>query len=85
MANTITITSIDYANTAIAGQTWTIEYKLFSASSYILGSNNKVVDDDGNLAVPLVISGLTPGQLYYIRSHNNCDSPPVFYTQSIQL
>lgn len=85
MANTITITKVDYANTAAPSQVWRFEHKLASASSWILDSNNKVVDANGVLAVQLVISGLTPGGLYYIRSSNNCNSPAEWYIQQIQL
>lgn len=85
MANTVTITKVDYANTANAGQTWTFEYKLYNASSWTLGSNNKVVDANGNLAVPLALAALTTGQLYYIRSSNNCNSPAEYFIQQIQL
>lgn len=82
---TITITKVDFANTANPSQVFTFEYKLFSASTWTLGSNNKTVDANGTLAIPLAISGLTAGQLYYVRAHNNCDSPPEYYTQAIQL
>lgn len=82
---TITVTKVDFGNTATPGQTFRIEYKLFSASTWTLGSASKTVDADGNLSVPLAITGLTAGQLYYVRASNNCESPPEYYTQQVQL
>lgn len=85
MATQFTITKVDYANTPSGSQTKTFEYKLYSATSWILISNTAAVNTNGTLVAPLTVSGLTAGQLYYIRSHNNCDSPPVYFTQQIQL
>lgn len=86
MANTITITKINYANAAAPGQVWTYEYKLASASTWTVASSNKVIGADGLLSTPLVISGLVTGSLYYVRASNNCTSPNrKYYTQQIQL
>lgn len=85
MATEITIINVDYGNTPIGTQTWTFEQKLFSATSYTLVSNTSVVNTDGTLAVPLNITGLTPGQLYYVRASPNCESPVIYFIQQVQL
>lgn len=85
MPTQITINSVDWANAPAGAQTCTFEYKLFSATSWTLASGAAVINVNGTLAVPLVIAGLTAGQLYYVRWHNNCDSPAEYYTQSYQL
>lgn len=85
MPTHITISKIDYSNTPSGSQTWTFEFKLFSATSWTLASNAQAVNTNGTLVVPLVISGLTAGQLYYVRSSANCNSPAEYYIQQIQL
>ena len=85
MATQITINSVDFPNDPSGTQTTTFEYKLWNATSWTLASNTQVVNTDGTLVAPLVISGLTAGQLYYVRWSNNCDSPPEYYIQSFQL
>lgn len=87
MATAFTINKVDYANTPAAPQTWTFEYKLFSdpESAYTLISSSAAVDIAGNLAAPLTISGLIAGQLYYVRAHDNCSSPFLYFVQQIQL
>lgn len=85
MATQITITKVDYGNLPSGSQTWTFEYKLFTDTAYTLASNTSVVNTDGTLVVPLVISGLTDGQLYYIRASPNCESPAEYYYQQAQL
>ncbi len=87
MATSFTINKLDWANIPVAAQTWSFEYKLFSDpdSSYILLSSSASVAIDGTLAVPLTASGLTAGQLYYVRAYNNCSSPPEMFVQQIQL
>ena len=85
MATQINITGILWANTPSAPETTTFEYKLFSDTSWTLVSNTAVVNTDGSLVVPLTINGLTAGQLYYVRWHNNCQSPPDFFIEQFQL
>lgn len=87
MATQFTINKVDFANTPAAPGVWTFEYKLFSNpdSSYILMSNTAAVAVNGNLSVPLVVSGLIAGQLYYVRATNNCGSPPLRFIQQIKL
>jgi hypothetical protein len=44
-------------------------------------SSSASVAVNGNLAVPLLVSGLTPGTLYIIKAVG-CGSPPdIFYQQ----
>lgn len=85
MATQINITKVDLANVPSGTSTWTFEHKLYSASAYTLDFNNKVVNIDGTLVVPFSITGLTAGQLYYLRVSNNCSSPVESYVQQIQL
>lgn len=84
MPTQFTITKVEYGNTPIAAQTWTFEYKLFNDVNYTLISNTSVVNTDGTLAVPLPVSGLTAGQLYYIRGSANCESPAQYFLQQVQ-
>jgi len=88
MATGFTLTKIDYANTPSGSQTWMFEYKLWSdpESSYVLIST-ELVDVDGNILAspPLEVTGLTDGELYYVRASNLCNSPVDFFVQQIQL
>lgn len=76
MATQFTITSITYTNTPSGAQTWSFYYKLFSQpdSAYILISSSASVAVNGNLAVPLTVTGLTPGTIYIIKAVG-CGSP----------
>lgn len=87
MATQFIINKLDWANAPAAPQTWSFEYKVYSdpESAYILISNNAAVAVDGSLVAPLTVSGLVSGQLYYLRSYNNCSSPAVYFIQQIQL
>jgi hypothetical protein len=85
MATGFTINAIDYANVPAGSQTWTFEYKLWNATSYTLISNSASVNTDGTLGVPLPVSGLTAGQLYYIQAYPNCSSPFETFLQMVQL
>jgi hypothetical protein len=87
MATSFTINKLDFANTPSAPEVWTFEYKVYTNpdSSYILISNSSAVAVNGNLSVPLVVTGLTAGQLYYVRATNNCGSPPLRFIQQIKL
>ena len=84
MATQFTITKIDYANLPSGGQTWSFYYKLFSDpdSAYVLISNSAGVGADGTLAVPLTVTGLTPGTVYYILAVG-CGSPAPMYIQQV--
>jgi len=84
MATSFTITKTDFGNPPSGVQSMTFEYKVFSATSYTLISNSALVNTDGTLLSPLTVTGLTAGQLYYIRAHSNCDSPPDFFIQQVQ-
>lgn len=84
MATGFTIQKIDYANTPSGVISWTFRYKLYNATSYILISNSALVNTDGTLLSPLTVTGLTPGQLYYIQGYSNCDSPVQPFIQQVQ-
>lgn len=84
MATGFTITKVDYTNTPSGVITWTFEQKLFSATSYTLISNSALVNTDGTLLSPLPVTGLTAGQLYYIRGSANCTSPVETFLQMVQ-
>lgn len=85
MATEFTLTAIDYANAPSSLQVWTFEYKLWNATSYTLISNSASVNTDGTLGTPLNVSGLTAGQLYYVRAYPNCSSPVDYFIQQVQL
>lgn len=83
MATQINITAIDYNNSPAIDETWTFEYKLFSASNYILISSTSVVHANGVLQVPLTVTGLTPGTVYDLRASPNCSSPALYFIQQV--
>jgi hypothetical protein len=85
MPTSFTITGLDYANPPAAIQTWTLQYKLWNASSYTLITNSASVNTDGTLGTPQTVSGLTAGQLYYIQAYPNCSSPFEIFLQMVQL
>lgn len=87
MATQFTLSQVEYANTPSGPQTWTFQYKLFSDpdSAYVTISSSTSVDTSGNLVPPLTVTGLTAGQLYYVRAFNNCSSPVLYYITSIQM
>lgn len=84
MATGFTIEKVDYSNTPSGVISWTFQYKLFSAISYTLISNSALVNTDGTLLSPLPVTGLTAGQLYYIRGFSNCSSPVESFIQQVQ-
>ncbi len=84
MATSFTIEQVEYANTPSGIEVWSFFYKLWSASSYTLISNSASVNTDGTLVVPLTVSGLTAGQLYYIQAYPNCSSPFDIFQQMVQ-
>jgi hypothetical protein len=77
MATEITISKINWGNSPTSAQTVTLEYKLRSSSSWTVIDSGVNVDTDGDiLDSPLPsVSGLTEGELYYIRAYNECSSP----------
>jgi hypothetical protein len=81
MATQITISNINWGNEPLANQNITLEYKLWSASSWTLIDSSVNVDPDGLiLDSPLPsVSGLTEGELYYLRAYNNCASPVEYF------
>lgn len=83
------IHKVDFSNTPSGVQTFSFWYKLWSApeSSYILISASEPVNTNGTLQAspPVCITGLTSGQLYYLRAANNCSSPIEYFVQQIQL
>lgn len=87
MATTITIPAIFWANAPAAIQTMTFEYKLYSASGWTLIDSGVQVDTDGDvLDSPMpTVTGLTAGQLYYVRAYNECQSPIEYFMMSVQL
>lgn len=85
MATQFTITKVDFPTPPAGLQTGTFEYKLFSATSWTLISGGASINTNGTLVAALIVSGLVAGQLYYVRFHNNCESPPTYYTQQVQL
>jgi hypothetical protein len=88
MATGFTLHKIDYANTPSGNQTWQFQYKLWSdpESAYV-DIGTELVDVNGNILAspPLEVTGLTEGQLYYVKAMNLCDSPVDFFVISIQL
>lgn len=74
---TIVIPAINWGNPPDSNQNITLEYKLWSDTSYTLIGNNLEVDPDGNiLESPLPsVTGLTDGTTYDIRAYNECSSP----------
>jgi hypothetical protein len=89
MATGFTINKINFGNTPAAVQNFSFYYKLWSApdSAYILISGSEPVNTDGTLQAspPLHVGGLTPGDLYYLKAANNCNSPVDFFVKQIQL
>ncbi len=89
MATGFTIEKIYFGNTPAAVQHFSFYYKLWSApeSSYILISGSTPVNIDGTIQAspPLHVTGLTAGQLYYLKAANNCNSPIDFFVKQVQL
>lgn len=83
------IDKVDFGNVAVAGQTFSFWYKLWSdpESSYVLIDTGVVADADGNItASPLpTVTGLIAGELYYLRAANECNSPLSFFVISVNL
>jgi hypothetical protein len=77
LATEITISAINWGNSPTSAQTVTLEYKLWSSSSWTTIDSGVNVDTDGSiLDSPLPnVTGLTEGELYYIRAYNECSSP----------
>lgn len=86
MATAITIEKVNYGNSVSGPQTWTIAYKKWDdPGAYTVVDSAAVADAGGVLSSPVVIGGLTAGELYYVQTSNNCQSPATIYQQSIQL
>jgi hypothetical protein len=85
MAVTVTIPAIYWGNPPTSAQTITLEYKLYSASSWTLIDSSVQVDTDGTiLDSPLPsVAGLTEGTVYYLKASNNCESPLEEFIQAI--
>ena len=77
MATEVTISKINWGNSPASAQIVTIEYKLWSSSSWTVVDSGVNVNTDGDITdSPLPsVSGLTPNELYYIRAYNECSSP----------
>jgi hypothetical protein len=77
MATEITISKINWGNQPTAAQTVTLEYKLWSSSTWTVIDTGVNVDVDGDiLDSPLPgVTGLTENELYYVRAYNECSSP----------
>lgn len=77
MATEITISAINWGNAPASAQTVTLEYKLWSTSSWTVIDSGVNVDTDGTITdSPLPnVTGLTPNELYYVRAYNECSSP----------
>ena len=85
MATGFIITQVEYANPPAGLQVWSFWYKLASALSWTLLSNTSNVNTDGTLQVPIPVTGLTAGQVYYIRGAANCESPVEnYFIQQVQ-
>lgn len=82
---TYTVTKIIRSTTPVAIENVTVEYKLWSATSYILVDNNVDVNTDDTLVTPLPITGLTVGEVYNIRASSNCSSPIESYVQTVTI
>jgi hypothetical protein len=85
MATTYTISNIDLAPVPGASQMVTVNYKLWNSTSFTTAATNVVVNTDGTLPVPVVISGLTSGQTYNIQILGQCGSPIPTYQTTITL
>jgi hypothetical protein len=84
MATQFTISAVDYANAPAALQVFTFFFKKSTDTSWTLISNAANVNTDGTLAVPLTVTGLTPGSVYYIQGYSNCESPIVAFMETVQ-
>ena len=84
MATEITISSLNWGNNPLSVQSVTLEYKLWSDSSWTTIGTGLNVDQNGDIQEsPLPsVSGLTPGELYYLRAYNECASPVDYFTTS---
>jgi hypothetical protein len=89
MATGFILNKVDFGNTPAGVQTFAFFYKLWSQpdSSYITITGSVGVNPDGsiNASPPLDVTGLTPGQLYYVKAENLCNSPIDYFIKPIQL
>ena len=82
---TYTINEVTFSTTPGALQNATIEYKLWSETSYTLADNNVDINTDGTLVTPVAITGLTDEEVYNIKISSNCSSPIESYVQTITM
>lgn len=82
---TYTLIKIIRSTTPVAIENVTVEYKLWSATSYTLADNNVDVNTDDTLVTPLAIVGLTVGEVYNIKISSNCSSPIESYIQTVTI
>lgn len=77
MATQVTISKINWGNAPASASIVTLEYKLWSDGGWTVIDSGVNVDTDGDITdSPLpTVTGLTPGELYYLRSYNECSSP----------
>lgn len=81
---TVTITTIEYGNTAGGDQSWQIEYKLASDPGvYTVAESDAVANELGLLYTPVDVNGIVLGNVYIFRVSNNCGSPREYYHQYI--
>lgn len=66
------ITSAQFFAVPAGNQICTVMYKLCSSATYIVASNNVVVQPNGQLVTPLTITGLIEGTCYDVAMFNNC-------------
>ncbi len=82
--STYTITKLNLAPTPTVSQLYTVNYKLWNATSYTTAATNVSVNTDGTLVTPLAITGLISGQTYNLQTLGQCGSPiPIFYDNII--
>lgn len=83
--SSVSFSKIHFANSVTGQQHLTLEYKLGSqpSSSYALVDSDVVVETDGTIGSPPVVSGLTSGVLYNFKWSNNCDSPADYWVENI--
>jgi len=86
MADTIDIPQINLGNTASANQFVTINYKLYTATSWTLWNNNVQIDPNGFPVAPNPISiGPLPPGTYNVQAIKNCGSPASMWTTTVTL
>lgn len=85
MATTINIPSIDFANTPSTNQFCTVQYKVYTATSFTVWNDNVEFNTDGTPTVPLGITPVTSGQTYDVQMVSNCGSPGSVWTITLTV